>query len=171
MWVSDGATVTMVACVFTNNVIHTQSNPAAILSINEAHPGLGKQQQDTIARLQQCNFTGSNYAAYFSDADRSSKPAANPGHNLIFTDGHLRILQVFASGENRTLGFGGALSEAPTERQGITGTSPWLLRVQVRSFRASQLLTCLLVTAVKPHLMCQLSNHMLESGMHCKPLF
>jgi hypothetical protein len=137
MWVGDGATVTMVASVFTDNVVHTPANHAAILSVSETHPGLGKQQQDTIVRLQQCIFTGSNYAAYFTDADMSSEPAANPDHDLIFTDGNLQILQVFSSGENRTLGFVGALSEAPAERQGINGTSPWLLRVQVRSFSAS----------------------------------
>jgi hypothetical protein len=138
MWINHGATVTMVNCNFTSNNVTSSDTGNAVLSINASNEG--EKQQDTIVRLQQCIFKD-NYADY--------DVATNDYEFSAFVYGNNATLKVHHNSTNgATQGMIRPLAEAPTEREGINGSSPWIQMVKkVCSFGASLLQAHLPMTA------------------------
>jgi hypothetical protein len=90
------------------------------LSINASNEG--EKQQDTIVRLQQCIFKD-NYADYDVATNDYEFSALVYGNNAT-----LRVRHNSTNGA--TQGIISSLAEAPTGREGINGSSPWIQMVK-----------------------------------------
>jgi hypothetical protein len=128
MWVSSGATATLVGCSFSNNSNFNTTYNSAVLSVNAVNPNVAYSQlQDTIVRLQNCSFPVLN-SSVVSHQDSDLFPAYSA---RVYSDNAtLEVLQVSRNGEDINLGSAEPLSAAPAGRKGIAGTSTWLQEAQ-----------------------------------------
>jgi hypothetical protein len=144
IWVSDGATVTMVECFvrlsMTFEIYYSTDedepyHSSAIVSVNAVNPTQWyAQQQDTIVYLERCTFHEDNDVKNYFVTNKDD--GLYPAHSaLIYSDVAIKVLHISNRNTTRILGAAEPLSKAPAARQGITGSSQWLLRVQVSSSR------------------------------------
>jgi hypothetical protein len=133
MWITEGATVTLVGCSFIDSIIHSPLPFSAVLSVCAVNVEYHDAQlQDTIVRLEQCTFSGNDadnvLATYKGNVNFAAYSA------IIFSDTIThKVLQVTVDDDdaiNRTEAPARPLSTAPAGREGITSTSPWLHSVQ-----------------------------------------
>jgi hypothetical protein len=156
-WASNGATVRMVECIFSNNSITASGSNSAVLSVNAVNPSSWTaQNQDTIVYLEDCTFTRSNSPSDFiltnEESDMFSSYSA-----LVFSSSDLEVLHVSTNGQIRTPGYSELPSEAPLARKGLMSNSSWLQGIQVRSFGPLSLLMFKTVPKVclKKHFTCK----------------
>jgi hypothetical protein len=138
MWVNNGATATLKECAFVHNAINDTYDNSAVLTVAASREGnVDAQQQDTIVRLEQCNFTN-NIAQSLLTAQIGADFLDPTFSARIFSDVNLSV--VILDGNSRTTDLTEPLSAAIAERLGITSTSLWLRRAQqVRSCHACSL--------------------------------
>jgi hypothetical protein len=136
MFISEGATVTLVGCSFIDSTITSPYPFSAVLSANAVNLYKSAHTQDTIVRLEQCTFSGNKADSVLLTYEGNVNFAAH--FAFIYSDTHThKVLHVTVDDDgaiNRTEAPAKPLSTAPADREGITSTSPWLQSVQqVRS--------------------------------------
>jgi hypothetical protein len=130
MWVSHGATATLVGCVFSDNIITKDIDESGVLRVNAAH----QTEQDTVVHMKQCTFKD-NSADHLIMA---CQQGAYPSESVI--DYSPRIckddpdLEVFYGDLECIREHVPWLLDERCDRQGISRSSEWLQMVQkVRS--------------------------------------
>lgn len=119
LWISDGATVTLVNSSFNGINIVGRAFNRAVISVNAVSNDTNiAQQQDSILRLQQCSITGNKAASVI--AASNIKPFQD-FEARVFSDVSFSV-QYNADSQP---GLTQPLSAAPASRPGITASSVW----------------------------------------------
>jgi hypothetical protein len=135
MWVSNGATVTLVESSFVGNSITGVYNESAVLSVIAVEAiNWDAQLQDTIVRLEQVEFTD-NVADSLLTAQQGGTFLDSRFSALVYSDFILDVVSIDV--DSFTLSVSEPLDAVPVGRRGISRNSAWLRRVQqVRFFAA-----------------------------------
>jgi hypothetical protein len=130
MWISNGATVTLVECSFIHNKVTNPHYITSVLSVNAVNPSYPHAQlQDTVVRMQRCTFSG-NSAQRMLMTYSGVQPYTSHSAFIYSDDASLDVTRVLDDVESVTRGAPEPLSAAPAGRPGINSTSTWLQRVQ-----------------------------------------
>jgi hypothetical protein len=132
MWINYGATVTLKRCTFIGN--SKKSPSKSVLSVSANDPTSftpDPRLQDTIVRLQQCNFV--NNTAEYLIATSGGEGAAAELSAVVYSDEFYEVRHVLRDGTDKVQGTE-PLAAAPADRQGLSDTSFWIQNVKkVRS--------------------------------------
>lgn len=121
MYITNGATVTLVNSEFTRNTVNSNQALIQVAGVQTENPN--------ILRLQNVSLTD-NAVSQLLEVDANISPEVQ-----IFSD-ELRAVEYDSSVASTSTSFNSTLplSEAPADRPGITASSPWLVDTQMVRF-------------------------------------
>jgi hypothetical protein len=153
MTVNGGATVTLEECVFIDNLAAIRNETAEYFEFEVAAIA---QRQDTIIRLQNCEFGDGFFAVeLITDLTSENSPYSEV---LVISDPYDDGLKVSHKVKEDDYDFNNSTEYStvdaltvPAARRGIESTSPWFQRVQkVRLHSASPLVAFIGVAVALP---------------------